>query len=293
MTAPRTCAVLFVDISDSTRLYEALGDAEAVEQINSCLRRLVDAMDQHGGELVKHTGDGLLCAFGDADSALGAAEDMQKTMLEMGGSGPKLGVRVGCHYGEVIESKGDLFGDSVNVAARMVEVAEVGEIIATETLVERLSAPLRKNVRRLDPVCVRGKREAVPILQYVWEGWEGLTTIATAQAAGPDIRLGIVFDGQQLFFDGRDGTGLVLGRDTACSLSVANRQASRRHATIERRGGKFVLIDHSSNGTYVAFDDAEICLRREEMILPRRGRIALGQSTRDDGVNLVAFFLQQ
>jgi adenylate cyclase len=293
MTDPRTCAVLFVDISGSTRLYEALGDAEALQQINGCLRLLLDATDQHGGQLVKHTGDGLMCKFGDADSALRAAEAMQTTVLEMCASGLKLGVRVGCHYGEVIESDGDLFGDAVNVAARMAEVAEVGEIIATEMLVERLSAPLRKNVRRLDPVSVRGKREAVPILQYVWEGWDGLTTIATAQAAGHHALLGIVFDGQQSFFDGRDGTVLVLGRDTACGVTVANREASRRHATIERRGDKFMLIDHSSNGTYVAYDDAEICLKREELILPRRGRIALGQSTSDESVRWVAFFVQR
>ena len=293
MAAPRTCAVLFVDVSGSTRLYERLGNVDALDQISSCLSLLVDATTRHGGRVVKHTGDGLMCAFADADSALRAAEAMQTTMRERGRSGgATIGVRVGCHFGEVLENAGDLFGDAVNVAARVAEVAQTGEIIATELLANRLSEPLRENLRVLDPVSVRGRLEPVPILEYVWDGSDKLTSVSRVLPAGPPTCLGLILDGRQFFFDGRDGSPLVLGRDRTCGVTVDDSAASRRHATIERRGDKYVLIDHSSNGTYVAFDDAEICLRREQLILPRRGRIALGHSTGGERVSCVAFFLQ-
>ena len=72
---------------------------------------------------------------------------------------------------------------------------------------------------------------------------------------------------------------IVVGRDASCQLVVPDRMASRQHARIERRRDKFILIDISTNGTFVEFDgEAEMVLRREEVMLRGKGRIALGHS---------------
>ena len=72
---------------------------------------------------------------------------------------------------------------------------------------------------------------------------------------------------------------ITLGRDQASDLVIRERMASRAHGKIELRRDKFVLIDHSANGTYVRIDkNPEILLRREELVLSGSGQIAFGQS---------------
>ena len=78
----------------------------------------------------------------------------------------------------------------------------------------------------------------------------------------------------------REKTVLVLGRENNCDIVIPEKTASRRHARIERRGSQYVLVDESTNGTYVAIEgDREVMLRRENVMLRGRGKIALGTST--------------
>jgi predicted component of type VI protein secretion system len=81
-----------------------------------------------------------------------------------------------------------------------------------------------------------------------------------------------------------------LGRDAVCEIVVGDRKASRQHARIEKRRDKFVIVDHSSNGTFVAIAaEAEVCLRREELMLRGRGRIGLGHRTTEPEATVVEF----
>ncbi len=294
MPPPQTCAVLFVDISGSTRLYEELGDAQALARVDACLRLLQAAAAEFAGRVVKSTGDGLMCAFGAADDALQSARVMHLRVLEQGAlGGPTLGIHVGCHYGSVLESAGDLYGDCVNVAARVAGLAKVGQIITTQEVVARLDEPLRAKVRMLDRVSVKGKREPLEIFELVWQDSDELTMLGTRSAEERVPRLKLVAAGRELWFDGSGAGAVNLGRDAGCEIVIGDRKASRQHARIERRRDKFVLVDHSSNGTYVAIaGEAEMCLRREELILRVAGRIALGHRTTDAEATVVEFYCE-
>jgi class 3 adenylate cyclase len=291
MPAPQHCAVLFVDISGSTRLYEELGDAQALARVESSLRLLQRAADELHGRVIKTTGDGLMCAFADADAALQAARAMQVRVLEQSAlGGPALGIHVGCHYGPVMESAGDLYGDCVNVAARVAGLAKVGQIITTNEAVAGLSGPMREKVRLLDRVVVKGKREPVEIYELVWQDSDELTTLGTRFAEDRVPRLRLAFGERELWFDGSGGGAVSLGREASCDIVIGDRKTSRQHAKIEKRRDKFVLADHSSNGTYVAIaDEPEMCLRREEVLLRLRGRIGLGHRTSDAEATVVEF----
>jgi class 3 adenylate cyclase len=284
-------AILFVDISGSTQLYEQLGDAQALARVEACLRLLQRVTEELAGRVVKSTGDGLMCAFDDAPEALQAAHGMQVRVFEQHAlGGPALAIHVGCHYGPTIESGGDFYGDAVNVAARVAGVAKVGQIIATQDVVARLDRLMRDKTRMLDRVAVKGKREPVEIHELVWQDAEELTMLGTRLTEERVPRLRLAFGGRELWFDGSGKGAVTLGRDATCDIVLDDRKASRQHAKIERRRDKFVLVDHSSNGTFVQIaGEAEMGLRREELILRRRGRIALGHRTSDQEASVVEF----
>jgi class 3 adenylate cyclase len=295
MNSPQTCAVLFVDISGSTRLYEELGDEQALARVDGCLRLLQRATDECAGRVVKTTGDGLMCAFEEPAAALHAARIMHLRVLEQGAlGGPTLGIHVGCHYGQVLESAGDLYGDCVNVAARIAGLAKVGQIITTLEVVERLTEALREKVRMLDRVTVKGRRESLEIFELVWQESDELTMLGTRSGEERVPRLRLAFAGRELWFDGSGSGAVTLGRDAVCDIVIEDRKASRQHARIEKRRDKFVLADHSSNGTYVAIaGEAEMCLRREELILRAHGRIALGHRTSETEATVVEFSMNR
>ncbi|WP_242344653.1 adenylate/guanylate cyclase domain-containing protein [Anaeromyxobacter terrae] len=289
MNLPRTCAVLFVDVTGSTRLYEELGDEQAHARIAQRLGRIELAAGVYGGRIVKRLGDGLMCAFAEADAAVRAAHAMQATGLKQI-RGSAIGIHVGCHYGPVLERAGDLYGDCVNVAARIAGLAKTGQVVVTREVVDRLGETLRQSVRRLGHATVKGRHEPVELLEYVWEAGRAdeLTLIRQSVPGERVTRLRILSAGRERWLDGAGP--FTLGRDAASDFVVGDREASRRHAHVERRRDAFVLVDHSANGTYVAMaDETERCLRREELVLRARGRIALGRPTTDANATVLEF----
>jgi hypothetical protein len=202
----------------------------------------------------------------------------------------KLTIRIGYHFGQVIQAGEDVFGDTVNVAARMAELALAGQVLTTGETVASLSGGVREWVRRLDALPVKGKAAEVEVYEQFWQVNTDPTVIAgragpVEPPASPQLRL--VRRGKELPFT----NVLQFGRDPAADLVVVGGPViSRRHARIERRGGKFVLVDLSRNGTYVTLgNDPEIHLRREELILHGSGVISFGQSASVPGAEVVEF----
>jgi adenylate cyclase len=129
----------------------------------------------------------------------------------------------------------------------------------------------------------------VAVFEYQW-GRHGETTIVGLPVANADrSRLRLARGGDEVWLDRTSKSNSIVLRHPGCELTVTHPAASRQHATIEVRGDKFVLVDHSVNGTYVAWGATETCLKREEMILPPYGRLGLGSSTSAEGVTVLAF----
>ena len=281
--------VMFVDISSSSRLYKELGDAVAVRRVRRCLSEICLIVEAHEGRVVKNMGDGMMCDFGGADQALVAAEAMQVAVSgQEGGLPTNLSIHIGCHLGQVIENAGDLFGDTVNVAARIASIAGAGKIVMTQQTVDALLPGWRMKIRPLDHVSVKGQTDPVAVFEYLWGEHRDLTMVVRPSPRVDRVRLKLACGPDEVWLD-RTSSSIVLGRHSECELTVSDPAASRQHATIEMRGDKFVLVDHSANGTYVAWEATETCLKREEMILPPRGRLGLGSSPSAEGVTVLAF----
>jgi class 3 adenylate cyclase len=277
-----TRAVLFVDISGSTRLYETLGDEQALAHVGSSLALLSQVCEECGGKVVKTTGDGAMCVFDTADVALRASRLMHEKIEQQQHPGePNLGIHIGCHFGPVLENAGDLYGDAVNLAARVAGLAKVGQIITTADTVGQLSPALAERARMLSQVPVKGKQKAVTIFEFLWQDSEDLTALGTRTTDHRRLaRLVLRYEGREWQFEGPGE--ISIGRDGTCDVVVGDRKASRKHARIEHRGDKFVLADQSSNGTWVQLNGEEaVVLRREELMLRASGSISLGHSPAD------------
>ena len=289
-----TMAVLFADIAGSTKLYDTLGDTQAKKMVDECIALMRGIVAQYGGRVIKTIGDEVMCVLPDADSGCLAATDMQIKITELPAvSNVKRAIRVGFHAGPVIEENNDVFGDTVNLAARMAGVAKAMQIITTRATVELLSPMLRKSSRSIASLSVKGKGDDVEVCEIIWQGEDELTTMASISAAASSLAtLRLQYGPTELVLD-KSNASIVLGRDAGCQVAIADRMASRHHARIERRRDKYFLIDQSTNGTYVVFaGEAEIALRREEVMLRGTGRIAFGRSVSESSEGTVEFWLR-
>ncbi len=283
-------AVLFADVSGSTRLYEQLGDVEALAAISRCLALADASACSYGGRLIKTIGDEALLVFAQAAHAAEAAAEIQRRMVEVAvGDNLRLAFRMGFHYGAAIEVSGDVFGDSVNVAARMVGLAKRGQVILSSPTADLLPPWLRERVRELDVLTVKGKEKDIGICELLWQDESAELTAMAPRAEAKAARLELRH-GARTFELNANSPALTLGRDAQNDVVIADPLASRLHARIERRRDKFVLVDQSSNGTFVTIDgEHEIQLRREEMILRRRGSISFGHRHDQDSGETLAF----
>jgi adenylate cyclase len=288
-------AILFADISGSTALYDTLGNEAAKNIISRTLEVLSGCCTAQGGTVIKTIGDEVMCSFPAAEAAFEAACAMQQAM-ESGVPGVTVPVRihVGAHFGEVICEQGDVHGDAVNVAARITEVSRAREIIVSQDLVEALPEKLRGSARQIFRGELRGKQEEVGLYRVAWEMDETVLSTASSWAARTESvdqdKLVLQYDGRSYTFDASHKQ-VTLGREDECEIVIPHFRVSRTHATVEYRSGKFVLIDRSSNGTYIRYKDGHVvCLIHEETVLHGSGSISLGQAFDDPPMlNLVEF----
>src|SRR5688500_9273486 len=229
MSKQSTGCVLFADVSGSTKLYEAVGDTAAHAAIDLCVKLFANITEQHGGRVIKTIGDEVMSIFAGAAEAGRAAGDIQLGMACMAPvEKARLGVRFGLHYGAVVERDGDVFGDTVNLSARLNEMAARGQIITSLETVARLGDLQRLDCRKLYAIPVKVKEKDVQICEILWTDVDDATTLAAprtrvARAAGS---LRVMYRGRTIVLPQERKT-LSMGRGATADLVVAEPMASR------------------------------------------------------------------
>jgi adenylate cyclase len=285
-------AILFADISGSTRLYETLGDTHARQRVSECLALLSAEIRRHGGTVVKTIGDEVMSTFPNAEATVKAACAMQEalTATKTSPGQPPLAIRVGLHYGPVLVEEGDVFGDAVNVAARMASLAKAGQIITTAQTVQTLAPGMRASTRCIDRAPVKGKQEELDIYEVIWRE-DDLTRMEGNPIPPPaaQARLRLRFRDQEIEL-GQTRPAITMGRGQQNDLVVQDEFISRLHARIEYRRDKFILLDQSTNGTFVRTADGKVVgLRREEVQLQGTGVISLGRAFTEESPYFIYF----
>jgi adenylate cyclase len=290
--AERNLCVLFADVCGGDQLTEALGDAEAQQAIDRCINRMDRAASAFGGHVVKTIGDELLAIFENPDEAMFAACEMQQRVNSLPpASGIKLAVRVAFHYGAIAVEGGAISGETVDLAARMVGLARAGQIITGAVTVTKLAPSLRISARAVSWSTRNSGICDLPLCEVFWQK----STQPLAPSSGlpaesvQEPRLRLLYGQHELVLN-EFKDAAALGRDINSDIVIRDPRASRNHARIERRRDGFVLIDQSTNGTFLSVaGESEIVLRREEVLLRSRGFVSSGHPYGDGGDGVVEF----
>jgi hypothetical protein len=245
--------------------------------------------------MIKTIGDEVMYTFGTAEHATNAACEMQEVLddevtEEASADHIALSVSVGIHYGPTILESGDVFGDAVNVAARMTEIAKPRQIITTRDTVDKMSAILQAGTRFIDHAPIKGKKESIDIFEVLWQE-EDITHLSTDVVENQHQQQSLLtlrYHDQKMEMNEIENNAM-LGRSTTCDMAVKERLASRHHVKIECRRGKFFIVDQSTNGTYIRSSDGDSFLRREESPLTGTGQISLGRAFDDATLQLIQY----
>lgn len=281
----QTLVVVFVDICESTRLYETHGDAVARARIRTLFDALRATAESNGGRVIKEIGDAALVVFEQMPGALALAQALPGIHEQTG-----LQCKTGVHAGEVIVERGDVFGDAVNTAARIEAMAAPGQVLFSEEALEALGDTGRPEVRALPTAMARGKRAMPALFELLdtdadyTQAVDGTRLEALRQSLATRLRLS--WPGERLEL--APGCGdVTFGRGDGNSVSLALPRVSRTHLRIESRGAHWLVHDQSTNGTLLCGDGAQpVMLQRDQHRLEGRGALQLAPS-RGGGADIV------
>lgn len=291
--------VLIAGISGSARLHEKLGKSEALRAVDRCVKRIERAIDAWKGHVVRVDSNEVVAAFDAADAAIQAALEMQQRIADLPPvSGVKIGIHVGIAAGSNPAENGAPARDIAADAARLAALARPTQILASEMLGRFVSLPLSAHITNAARQAGNETEATEPILEIsasfspVQGGKEPIDSDSNENIVSQvhtSRHLALRYRGATIEID-ESNLSVRVGRDAACDIVLHDRRASRHHATIERRGSDIVLIDQSTNGSYVTVDCCpEVFVRRGEFILHAAGRIAFASSSTSPEADIVEF----
>src|SRR3984957_7884607 len=167
--------VLFTDVVGSTSYFDRNGDTAGLVMIHRHDELAAQAIEQHGGKVVKTIGDSAMAEFPDAASAVRAAVEIEREFLKFNSSQPenqRVDIRIGIHTGVGFRKGNDLFGDVVNVTARIVKHTAPGQILISRATYESISKEVDLRCRWLNKLTIDGRTEKEDIFEVVWSNTE-------------------------------------------------------------------------------------------------------------------------
>jgi class 3 adenylate cyclase len=168
---PAFRVIMFTDLVDSTKMTARLGEAKALHllHIHNALTR--NALRDFNGREVKHTGDGLMASFVSISDTIRCAIAIQKSFAAYNESNPEtpMYLRIGLSAGEPVEEDNDLFGTTVQLAARICAYAEPGQILAAKDVRDPYQGE-RSLFSEIGEIMLKGFDHAVRVYEVQWAG---------------------------------------------------------------------------------------------------------------------------
>ena len=287
-------AILFADVVGSTQLYDKFGDTKASETVAACLGVMKDSTHQFNGTVIKTIGDEVMATFPDVDDAMSAAIMMQTQITADNKEEGRIpvSIRIGCHYGPVVQEQNDIFGAAVHTANRMTSQAKARQVVISADTVQKMSDKFKDQTRQIDVASVRGRIDEVALYELLWNPDEATSMLPTIEWEGRGknaSKVELSFRDKSIEVSDKQKS-VSLGRADDNDLVIKGNLISRIHAKIEMRRGKILLIDQSTNGTFLQnVEGDESFVRRDSVEMHGEGTIGLGR-TEEPGSSLAVHY---
>src|SRR5262252_4134509 len=185
----RLAAILFADAVGSSRLMGRDESSIVARLLQHLNQQLAPAVARRGGRVIRLKGDGALVEFASAVDALAAAIEFQQAMIEANRGQPDdqaIVFRIGLHLGDVVVEGDDIYGDAVNVAARLEAEAPPGGIVASRAVREAVTGRLKVSLRALGELALKNIERPIRAFRVEWaaEDWPA-HSVASQAAASP------------------------------------------------------------------------------------------------------------
>lgn len=268
-------------------LAERLGTDEARHAAERHAKRIERAVVMQGGLVLLAGAEQTIAGFDRGDAAVHAASEALERVHSLPPLlGSKQTVRIGVHYGEIDADTEPPAGEGPTVARQLAHLAENGQALISGTAVMLLGGAARQLVGSQPLSGPVWTRVGIPI-HAIGQRSGMVTSVPGAARLSSRLRLR---HQQEVLFVEELRPVLLLGRELANDITIMDPRASRQHARIERRPEGFVLIDQSTNGSFVAIEGKQECfVRQERMLLDGPGRLGCGFSTTELERDLVFF----
>ncbi len=281
-----TAHVLIADITGSTRLYDTLSGTDALARISAILAGMREIITTNGGHCVKSKGDDTLSLFDDADQVFQAA----RRMIEADW-GEGMGVHAGAHSGDILRQETEVYGDTINVTARLATLAKPGEVLLGDRLFEQLSERNRALCVAMGGIRLKGKSDPTRVHSFAVSDMSTQTVLFAANDAVSSTRTEsaalVCGDAEWTLMD---GDTLMVGRSTECQAVLEHPWVSRKHGSFELRAAQLEYTDHSSSGsTVITADGQEFSLQRRSMPLSGEGVVLVGTPDRSLAASVIRY----
>lgn len=312
-TQKSDACVLFAEITGDAPLLDKIGAMETQRAVERCRNRAERAIDAYQGTIVEAAGRTLIAHFPRTESAALAAFDLRERVSQLPPvSGVRLSLHAILHHGRL--DGGIMPSETVMARAKaLVGATPTGKIVLSPEAATSMPAHIQSQLETLQ---LEGVEGALFTLDAIQPGASPVVPASTAPGAAPEpqgtgaeapppvadeptarpvARQTMMLSHNRATMILSEARPIVLaGREEGNDIVIGDRRASRHHARIEWRHGSYMLIDTSTNGTYMT-DDAglEVALRHAEAEMPSRGRIGFGYSPSDASAEVVIFDIAQ
>jgi class 3 adenylate cyclase len=277
-TIPLT--ILFADISNSSNIYEVLGDQAAQETVGKILNCLSDLTVQYDGKVIKTIGDAILATFFSTDNAIEAAKSMQLAMTTSTFSCnlSQINIHIGIHHGPVVIENEDIFGDAVNIAARVDDYANPRQIVATRAAIDNLPEDSNHFTKYITKITAKNISGELELFEIIYEDQNTTMVIDTRKLSKALCSSLYLLRGDQVIIVDVQKPVVSVGREDFNDITIQYSWISRTHAYIENQNGVFMVKDKSTNGTFIYSEDAApVYINKGEHPLSGKGVIIFGR----------------
>lgn len=317
-TPAATSCVLVAELTGADALVEKLGAKEADRALERGRARVARAIEAYEGQALSAQGRQLVASFPRCDNAVLAAHDMRERLAQLPPvSGISLALRIGLHSGASDAESGRPTEATTDFANKLLAVATRDQILISDEVARLLPEMIRNQINTQAPLSVSANGTTTPVFELRGDvaglrasqyntpfmtrsqtQFNEMTASSGTHDETPPaeaLRTRLMLRHQSAsHIVSQTHPVLLAGREEGNDLVIADRRASRHHARIEWRDGHYMLIDTSTNGTYLVDDHGmEVILKRSECELPMRGRIGFGYSPQEIGVDVAMFDIGQ